>query len=354
MTISVATLLSSTLERVVVSSLLNIETVQCVCMDQVDPTFYMYRLTDEQCEDRDEDITKFRFFCLPSIELEGVWESLIFDHSIKQRLLDYVSTGLLFSSRGIDANLVNFNRLILLHGEVGTGKTSLSRALAHKISIRFNQVYTYGKLIEINSHSLFSKYFSESGKLVQSLFDQIKAFVEDSDCFVTVLIDEVESLTASRESVISGAEPSDAVRVVNSVLTQLDAIKKYPNILILATSNILSAIDPAFIDRADLVQYIGPPNQKAAYRILLTCMKEFMSKGLLYSKSCVEFHAAELLETLGRVDHNVKLLWLSRKLSKQKTSARTLRKLFFNLWASNYVEISRDVSDLVDIALTDQ
>ncbi len=34
--------------------------------------------------------------------------------------------------------------------------------------------YRYGQLIEVNSHSLFSKWFSESGKLVQKMFEAIQ------------------------------------------------------------------------------------------------------------------------------------------------------------------------------------
>lgn len=42
--------------------------------------------------------------------------------------------------------------------------------------------------MEINSHSLFSKWFSESGKLVQKLFASITEMVDDEGCFVVVLI----------------------------------------------------------------------------------------------------------------------------------------------------------------------
>jgi hypothetical protein len=104
--------------------------------------------------------------------------------------------------------------------------------------------YQSGRLIEINSHSLFSKWFSESGKLVQRLFAQVTEMVDDEGCFVVVLIgalltfpsssirsskgekqvltrighrhgftDEVESLTAARAGAMSGKEPSDALRV---------------------------------------------------------------------------------------------------------------------------------------------
>lgn len=46
-----------------------------------------------------------------------------------------------------------------------------------------------------------------------------------------------------------GSEPSDAIRVVNALLTQLDQIRRYPNVIILTTSNITGAIDLAFVDR---------------------------------------------------------------------------------------------------------
>ena len=40
---------------------------------------------------------------------------------------------------------------------------------------------------------------------------------------------------------------------------QLDALKAYPNVLVLTTSNITEAIDLAFVDRADIKAYVGPP-----------------------------------------------------------------------------------------------
>lgn len=54
----------------------------------------------------------------------------------------------------------------------------------HASWIRFKE----GRFIEINSHSLFSKYYSESGKLVQSLFKEISELAEDSNIFLTLLI----------------------------------------------------------------------------------------------------------------------------------------------------------------------
>jgi hypothetical protein len=55
------------------------------------------------------------------------------------------------------------------------------------------------QLVEVNAHSLFSKWFSESGKLVSKLFGAITELVEEPQSLVFVLIDEVESLTAARK-----------------------------------------------------------------------------------------------------------------------------------------------------------
>jgi SpoVK/Ycf46/Vps4 family AAA+-type ATPase len=106
----------------------------------------------------------------------------------------------------------------------------------------------------------------------------------------------VESLTAARKAALSGAEPSDSIRVVNALLTQLDALKARDNVLILTTSNITGAIgapaalclaapdpaaDLAFVDRADIKQYIGPPSPAAIYQILASCIVELVRAGIV-------------------------------------------------------------------------
>ncbi len=53
-------------------------------------------------------------------------------------------------------------------------------------------------------------------------------------------------------------------------------IFRHPNVIILTTSNITGAIDLAFVDRADIKQYVGLPSAAAVYRIYHSCLKELM------------------------------------------------------------------------------
>lgn len=57
------------------------------------------------------------------------------------------------------------------------------------------------------------------------MFTKILEMVQIPDMLTCILVDEVESLTHSRAAASQGTEPSDAVRVVNAVLTHLDHLK---------------------------------------------------------------------------------------------------------------------------------
>jgi len=299
--------------------------------------YYVVRLDDQGghedgCIDMDgEEIQAAHQLILPSKELHGVWDHLIYGDDVKEKLLRYVFTAMKLSDSGVDPNLISWNRLVLLHGPPGTGKTSLCRALAQKLSVRLSDRYSYGYLVEVNSHSLFSKWFSESGKLVQKMFSHVQELIDDPSAFVCVLIDEVESLAAARKA--SSSEPSDAIRVVNAVLTQIDTIKQHNNVLIMTTSNITGTIDLAFVDRADIKQYIGPPGPEACYGMLSGSLKELINKNLVSTDEII-FPALPSIKAGTANGDAMPNSELSRRLWEeaercQGLSGRSLRKLPF-------------------------
>ncbi|GAB6024420.1 Pachytene checkpoint protein 2 [Chamberlinius hualienensis] len=65
---------------------------------------------------------------------------------------------------------------------------------------------------------------------------EIRNHIDDS-CFIIFLIDEVESLSRSRSSALSGTKPSDAIRAVNTLLTQIDSISRYVKYSIKSRNN---------------------------------------------------------------------------------------------------------------------
>eukprot|EP00095_Tigriopus_kingsejongensis_P007558 snap_masked-scaffold104_size368486-processed-gene-2.27 protein:Tk07558 transcript:snap_masked-scaffold104_size368486-processed-gene-2.27-mRNA-1 annotation:"thyroid receptor-interacting protein 13-like" len=278
--------------------------------------------------DQEESVHAALSWILPSLDLQGQWEALLFDTDIKTSLLEYVYTAMVLSDRGVDANLVSWNRVVFLHGPPGTGKTSLCKALAQKLTIRLDHRYRYGQLFEINSHSLFSKWFSESGKLVQRMFETIRTIADDPNALVCVMIDEVESLAATRKA--GSNEPTDAMRVVNAVLTQIDQIKRLPNVLVLTTSNVTGAIDLAFVDRADIKKYIGPPSTPAIYGILLSSIQELMRVAVLEDQVLVPYanlKSAAASSNQGMAASSEALLQVAQKAKGM--SGRILRKLPF-------------------------
>ncbi|CCW62314.1 unnamed protein product [Phytomonas sp. EM1] len=225
---------------------------------------------------------------LPHESLDGLWESLYYGDSLtdsarlKVDLVEYVRTALTFSLAGVDPHAIVWNRLVLLHGPPGTGKTSLCKALAQKLAIRLGHLFPYGaRLIEVNAHSLFSRWFSESGKQVMQLFRHIVQLASDERGLVCVLIDEVESLAAARQSAMKGNEPTDSIRVVNTLLTQIDHLIRFNNVLVLATSNLTDAIDEAFLDRVDKKIFLGPPGLKARTAMLYSGVVELLRSRLV-------------------------------------------------------------------------
>ncbi|PVH85690.1 AAA-domain-containing protein [Cadophora sp. DSE1049] len=215
---------------------------------------------------------------MPNARFEGVWDELVFDHDLKADLI-WMMTNILRFSKAFETHKLRrkLNPLILLHGPPGTGKTSLCLGLAQKISIRLSSTYKSTKLIQIKTAVLLSKYYSESAKHVDEIFNMIIAMCEERpDGFICVLIDEVESIASSREFSTQHGESLDSMRATNALLTGLDRTTGFSNVVFLFTSNMCDALEPAFLDRCGLREFIGPPSIAEQYEILRSVLERLI------------------------------------------------------------------------------
>lgn len=161
-----------------------------------------------------DETSHARILPLPNAALHEEWNSLVFDDGLPARLLRYLvrMTGMM-RQPGLNLSTFNWNRLCLLHGPPGSGKSTLCRALAQKVSIRLSSCFSKFTLVEINTNDMLSKYFGESGKLVGNTFDRIAAMAQERDSLVYVIMDEIETIAGSRENATSSNECRDGLRV---------------------------------------------------------------------------------------------------------------------------------------------
>ncbi|ODV94563.1 hypothetical protein PACTADRAFT_29533, partial [Pachysolen tannophilus NRRL Y-2460] len=226
---------------------------------------------------------------LPSSKIDGLWDHLFFETYLKKNLLNHCKIGFYLSSLKLNSKIIESSKLIILSGPPGSGKTSVCKAIAQKLSTRLTSLNHYekgniktlysqgGLLIELNCSKLFSRWYGESAKKVSNLFNDFEKMLQNNkQIFIVLLIDEIETIAGSRKDLISKNEASDGVRVVNTLLTHLDRLKKYDNILILTTSNLIDTIDPAILDRSDSIFHFNEPSAEAIYFILQNSINELI------------------------------------------------------------------------------
>ncbi|MGM0578060.1 MAG: CDC48 family AAA ATPase [Myxococcota bacterium] len=153
----------------------------------------------------------------------------------------------LFQRLGIDPP-----KGVLLHGPPGTGKTLLARAVAHEADAAF---------FSINGPEIIGKHYGESEQRLRDIFSEAQR-----ESPAVIFIDEIDSIAPKRGEVSGEAER----RLVAQLLTLMDGLEPRQNVIVIAATNRVEALDEALRrpGRFDREIIIGVPDQKGRKDVL--------------------------------------------------------------------------------------
>ncbi len=153
----------------------------------------------------------------------------------------------LFQRLGIDPP-----KGVLLHGPPGTGKTLLARAVANESEAAF---------FHIAGPEIMGRFYGESEERLREVFSEAR-----ENAPAIIFIDEIDSIAPKRSE--AGGETER--RVVAQLLTLLDGLEPRQNVVVIAATNRVDAIDEALRrpGRFDREIVVGVPDISGRKQVL--------------------------------------------------------------------------------------
>lgn len=141
---------------------------------------------------------------------------------------------------------------VLLHGPPGTGKTLIAKAVAVESGTNF---------ITVQGPEIMDMYYGQSEAKLREKFETA---MEEKPSII--FIDEIDSIAPKREDVSGEVER----RVVAQLLTLMDGLTRREQVVVMAATNRVDAIDPALRrpGRFDREIEIGVPDKIGRLEIL--------------------------------------------------------------------------------------
>lgn len=132
---------------------------------------------------------------------------------------------------------------ILLYGPPGVGKTMLAKALARTLNV---------KLIPLSGAEIMYKGYEGAIAAIKEVFNRAR---ENKPSII--LLDEIDAIASKRST------KTDASKIVNQLLTEMDGIRTLKEVVVIATTNRLEAVDRALLrpGRFDRIIYMPLPNK---------------------------------------------------------------------------------------------
>jgi AAA+ superfamily predicted ATPase len=152
--------------------------------------------------------------------------------------------------------------LIVLHGDVGTGKSAFAEAAADRLC---RVTRRDGMLLKLSTRVRGVGQVGQMSHLINQAFAAVEREAGRKRAAV-LLIDEADSLAASRDQLHSHHEDKVAV---NTLIQKIDDVRRLGGrLLVLLCTNRLAALDPALLRRAALQESFERPNESERAALL--------------------------------------------------------------------------------------
>ncbi len=143
------------------------------------------------------------------------------------------------------------HRGILLYGPPGNGKTLIAKAVATESSAHLELV---------NGPELLSKWVGQTEENLRNVFVRARKFAPS-----VILIDEIDAIASDREE----ADQQHEVSFLSQLLVLLDGLEERGQVLVVATTNRVDALDPAITRPGRFDYHVEVPRPKESGRLEL-------------------------------------------------------------------------------------
>lgn len=295
-------------DHTIQARLTNIEPLLAAVVGDTTRTIAQYRA---RMKDEGDDVSTFlaEVIRYPTESLGALYESLVGLDEIKRDM--YRKLTLLISPHYVDSWASRFygptppkellqvlrdrKPLIILEGEVGSGKTALARSIGERLSQALQLPLA---LFIVNSQVRGGGHVGELTKNIARAFAEAERCHEREQIPVLILIDEADALAQARGS---GQAHHEDDAGVNTLIQRIDRLAERPMAVIFAT-NFSQALDSAILRRAVATYHFSRPNMAQRAELFRHVLGGMFTEDEIVQMARAT--SAKQLPGLGSVEHS--------------------------------------------------